>query len=167
VRKINLKKNMRVHLRDESAQISSNKLLEIGEGRLVVHSSGNIKLPSDFFNLVSSVAELMEAVYPAVYFTTESAPTVVDQPPNTTLTAYFQLCQQDGFARTLLYPEIPRYYTSRKISCRRKIGQPVLGHDAVASDALDRVYTVHPSNAECYFLGMLLHLRRGPRSSRN
>jgi hypothetical protein len=45
-----------------------------------------------------------------VYFTTESAPTMVDQPPNMTLTAFFQLCQ-DGFARTLLYPEIPQYYT--------------------------------------------------------
>jgi hypothetical protein len=56
---------MRVHLRDESAQISSNKLLEIGEGRLAVHSSGNNKLPSDFFNLMSSVAELIDAVYPA------------------------------------------------------------------------------------------------------
>lgn len=46
-----------------------------------------------------------------VYFTTESAATVVDHPRNTTLTAFFQLCQQDPFARTLLYPEIPSYYT--------------------------------------------------------
>ena len=30
-----------------------------------------------------------------------------------------------------------------------------------SSDALGRVYTVHPSNAECFFLRMLLHLVRG------
>jgi hypothetical protein len=107
------------------------------------------------------------SVHQRFYFTTESAPTVVDQPPNTTLTAFFQLCQRDPFARTLFCPEIPRYYTwdaSRNIFCRRKIGQPVSGHGAVASDALGRVYTVHPSNAKCYFLRMLLHSIRRPRS---
>ncbi|XP_066978817.1 uncharacterized protein [Macrobrachium rosenbergii] len=60
-----------------------------------------------------------------VYFTTESSPRMVDQPPNTTLTVFFQLCQQDPFARTLLYPQIPRYYTwkaLRKVFCRRKVG---------------------------------------------
>jgi hypothetical protein len=64
-----------------------------------------------------------------VYFTTESAPTVVDQPPNTTLTVLFQLCEQDGFARTLLFPEIPRCYTwntSEKFFCRRKVAIPSL-----------------------------------------
>ena len=34
---------------------------------------------------------------------------------------------------------------------------PIPGQDAVASDALGRMYTVHPNNAECYFLRMLLH----------
>jgi hypothetical protein len=66
VQNITLTQNMRLHLRDESAHIFSNKLLEIGEGRLAVHSSGNIKLPPNFFNLVSSVAELIDAVYPAL-----------------------------------------------------------------------------------------------------
>jgi hypothetical protein len=66
VRNMTLTQNMRVHLRDESAHIFSNKLLEIGEGILAVHSSGNIKLPSDFCNLASSVAELIDQVYPAL-----------------------------------------------------------------------------------------------------
>nr|XP_033797247.1 uncharacterized protein LOC117359137 [Geotrypetes seraphini] len=102
-----------------------------------------------------------------VYFTTESASRLAYQPSNTTLTAFFQLCQQDAFARTLLYPEIPRYYTwniSRKVFCRRKIGKPVPEDDVFTSDALGRVYTVHPNNAECFFLRMLLHSVRGPRS---
>jgi hypothetical protein len=33
-----------------------------------------------------------------------------------------------------------------------------------ATDALGWVYTVHPSNAECYFLRLLLHAVRGPTS---
>ncbi|XP_062817668.1 uncharacterized protein LOC134293583 [Anolis carolinensis] len=102
-----------------------------------------------------------------VYFTRDNAETVAAEPPNTTLTAFFQLCQQDLFARTLLYPEVPKYYTwnaSRKVFSKRKQGMSVSGHDAVASEALGRVYTVHPNNAECFFLRILLHTVRGPMS---
>ncbi|XP_075425538.1 uncharacterized protein LOC142465468 [Ascaphus truei] len=102
-----------------------------------------------------------------VYFTPHNAEAVAAQPPNTTLTAFFQLCQHDSFARTLLYPETPRYYTwntSTKIFKKRKQGIAVPGTDALASDALGRVYTVHPNNAECFFLRMLLHTIPGPTS---
>lgn len=102
-----------------------------------------------------------------VYFTRENAQAVAAEPPRTTLTAFFQLCQQDAFARTLLYSEVPRYYTwdsGRKVFSKRKKGVPVLGSDVVASEALGRVYTVHPNNAECFFLRMLLHTVRGPAS---
>ena len=45
VREVTLKQNMKVHVGNESAQIFLSKLLEIGEGRLAVESSGYIKLP--------------------------------------------------------------------------------------------------------------------------
>ncbi|GBM05095.1 hypothetical protein AVEN_210804-1 [Araneus ventricosus] len=32
------------------------------------------------------------------------------------------------------------------------------------SDALGRVYTIHPNNAECFYLRLLLHTHRGPTS---
>ena len=32
------------------------------------------------------------------------------EPPQTTLTAFFQLNQRDEFARSLLYPEVPQHY---------------------------------------------------------
>ncbi|KAI8793829.1 ATP-dependent DNA helicase pif1 [Biomphalaria glabrata] len=35
------------------------------------------------------------------------------------------------------------------------------------SDALGRVYTVHPTNAECFYLRMLLHVVKGPTSFTN
>jgi ATP-dependent DNA helicase PIF1 len=57
---------MRVNLRYESANIFSTKLPEIGDGRIVMESSGNIKLTTDFCYLVSSVAELIDAVYPGL-----------------------------------------------------------------------------------------------------
>ena len=48
---------------------------------------------------------------------------------------------------------------------RRKQGADVEYHPGIkSSDALGRVYTVHPSNAECFFLRMLLHVVRGPTS---
>jgi len=47
-----------------------------------------------------------------VYFTKETAERVATEPPaNTTLTAFFELYQDDPFARTLLYQEVPSYYT--------------------------------------------------------
>ncbi|UYV74100.1 hypothetical protein LAZ67_11002115 [Cordylochernes scorpioides] len=46
-----------------------------------------------------------------VYFTEESAAQRAENPPNTTLTAFFQLCASDTFAATLLYHEVPTYYT--------------------------------------------------------
>ncbi|UYV63010.1 hypothetical protein LAZ67_2002837, partial [Cordylochernes scorpioides] len=69
-----------------------------------------------------------------VYFTNANARTVEAALPNTTLTAFFRLCQQDPFAKKLLYPEVPRYYTwnaSRKSFCRRKQGTSVPEHEGI------------------------------------
>lgn len=103
-----------------------------------------------------------------VYFTEDNAQQRAAQPPNTTLTAFFRLCQTNEFARSLLYHEVPKYFTwntSKNEFQRRKQGAIVPGHpDVRASDALGRVYTVHPSNAECFYLRMLLHEVRGPTS---
>uniref|UniRef100_UPI00358F20A2 uncharacterized protein n=1 Tax=Myxine glutinosa TaxID=7769 RepID=UPI00358F20A2 len=47
-----------------------------------------------------------------VYFTEGNARQKAAEPPSsTTLTAFFQLCQQDEFAKTLIYNEVPQYYT--------------------------------------------------------
>ena len=103
-----------------------------------------------------------------VYFNQENIYHQILEPPRTTLTAFFQLCQQDDFAKTILYCVVPRYYTwnaSQKLFKRRKQGADVEYHPGIkSSDALGRVYTVHPSNAECFFLRMLLHVVRGPTS---
>jgi hypothetical protein len=61
-----------------------------------------------------------------------------------------------------------QYYTwnnSRKVFCKTKQGTRVPGYDDIReTDALGRAYIIHPNNAECYFLRMLLHVRRGPTS---
>ncbi|XP_055920291.1 uncharacterized protein LOC129951943 [Eupeodes corollae] len=94
-----------------------------------------------------------------VYFTASNAAQRAETPPATTLTNFFAICQSDPFARTLLYSEMPRYYTwnatSKKIQ-RRKQG------DAVP--ALGCIYTVHPKNDECFYLRLLLVHVRGPTS---
>jgi hypothetical protein len=91
-----------------------------------------------------------------------------ERPPRTTLTAFFELCKSDPFARTLLYPDVPQYYTwnpsDKKFSRKRGIDNNQFS-DIKSANALGRVYTVHPSsNAECYFLRMLLHSVAGPTS---
>lgn len=70
-----------------------------------------------------------------VSFTRETVENVVANPVSKTLTAFFELCSNDPFAKTLLYPEVVSYYTW-DVS----------------------VY------AKCFFLRLLLHKIRGPMS---
>lgn len=103
-----------------------------------------------------------------VYFTAANAAQRAQNPPATTLTSFFRICQSDTFARTLLYSEMPRYYTwnaSSKKFQRRKQGDVVPGHpDVRSTEALGRIYTVHPKNDECFYLRLLLVNVRGPTS---
>lgn len=103
-----------------------------------------------------------------IYFNENNFHQRVTTPPKTTLTAFFDLCRSDEFAKTLLYVQVPRYYTwdaGRKCWKRRIQGSAVLDWPGVKSgDALGRVYTVHVSNIECFCLRLLLHHVRGPTS---
>lgn len=99
-----------------------------------------------------------------IYFTTDNASEKVQNPNNTTLLGFFELCKNDSFARTILYSEVPAYFIwkNNKFS-RRKQGKGVSGHPGVKQDhVIGRVYTVHPNNSECYYLRLLLHEVRGP-----
>ena len=67
-----------------------------------------------------------------------------------------------------LYSEMPRYYTwnqSLKKFQLRKQGQSVPSYPQVFStDALGRLYTVHPWQDEYFYLRLLLANVRGPTS---
>ncbi|GFR02766.1 ATP-dependent DNA helicase [Trichonephila clavata] len=86
----------------------------------------------------------------------------------TTLIEFFTLCRNNTFARALLYSEVPTYFTwntSTRTFQRRKQGRAVQGHQNLYStDALGRLYTVHPNNAECFYVRLLLINVRGPTS---
>ena len=102
-----------------------------------------------------------------IFFHDGNAQERAESPPATTLTAFFNLCQHDEFAKGLLYCEVPQYYTwqPNKTWKRRRRGTEVDGHHGIYSDtALGRVYTVHPNNSECFYLRLLLHNVRGPTS---
>jgi hypothetical protein len=75
--------------------------------------------------------------------------------PEVTLTAFFRLCLQDGFARTLLYAEAPTFYTWTRGGKwqNRKRGKSVEGQSGLsACDVIGIVYTVHPNNQQCLYL---------------
>ena len=102
-----------------------------------------------------------------VYFTEDTAlDRAPGDPPKTTLTEFFTLCRVDGFAKTLLYVDIPRYYTwNNKSWNRRKQGTDVAGFPGVKeAHVLGRVYTINPRQGECFYLRLLLHHIRGPQS---
>lgn len=104
-----------------------------------------------------------------VSFTASTARGVSERgPPRTTLTAFFELNRNDQFARTLLYSEIPSYYTWEPRSRSwepRSIGSEVQGYTHVKkSDTIGRVYGVHPNYHECFHLRLLLNNVRGATS---
>ncbi|XP_044591486.1 uncharacterized protein LOC123269716 [Cotesia glomerata] len=101
-----------------------------------------------------------------VYFTEENIVYKIANPKKTTLIGFFDLCKVDGFARILLYSEVPGYYVWRNNEfIRRKKGKVVTGFPEIKKDhVLGRVYTVYPGNAEYYYLRLLLHEIRGPTS---
>ncbi|GBP95553.1 hypothetical protein EVAR_67759_1 [Eumeta japonica] len=101
-----------------------------------------------------------------VYFTEKDVIDKVLNPPKTTLMAFFELCQVDDFAKSLLYVEVPTYYVWKNNRFeRRKKGKDVPGYLGVKKDqVLDRVYTVHPGNTECYYLRLLLNEIRARRA---
>ncbi|XP_055908459.1 uncharacterized protein LOC129943200 [Eupeodes corollae] len=117
--------------------------------------------------------------YPAVYhlavhlengqrvtFNDSNFQQISQNPPATTLTEFFKLCRNDNFAKTLLYCDVPSYYTwKNKQFYRRKQGKVVPEYPGIKrDDTLGRVYTIHPNSGECFFLRILLHNVRGPVS---
>ncbi|XP_067949743.1 uncharacterized protein [Watersipora subatra] len=103
-----------------------------------------------------------------VYFTEANLQQQLQEPRDTTLTAFFKLCTLDDFARTLLYCQLPAYYTfDASTNCwkRRDQRAAVPDHPGIyQTDALAWVYTVHPNNRECFFLRIMLHHLVGPMS---
>lgn len=107
-----------------------------------------------------------------VYFTEQNAAERAVTPPKTTLTDFFRLCQQQNdygrFAKTLLYEEVPTYFTwnkSNKIWEPRKRGTAVPEYPRIFStNVLGRLYTVHPRQRECFYLRLLLINVPGPTS---
>lgn len=82
---------------------------------------------------------------------------------HTTLTAFFQLCQDDPFARQLLYEEVPQhYYWSSHDG--RFIQTPHWYYDF---DFYGRLVYDHSFASESYYLKLLLSHVRGPVSFEN
>ncbi|XP_018787701.1 PREDICTED: uncharacterized protein LOC108968244 [Bactrocera latifrons] len=66
------------------------------------------------------------------YFNLNNAVDRAACPPVTTLKGFLSICETDQFARTLLYADIPRYYTwsasSKSCQCRKQ-GTPLEGYE--------------------------------------
>ncbi|KAG8227689.1 hypothetical protein J437_LFUL007003 [Ladona fulva] len=101
------RENREQHLKDEILQYQMGRYINNNEGAcqilgFPIHDQEPVVIP---------LAVHLENGQ-QVYFTRETAERVGSEPPvNTTITAFFQLCQRDPFVRTLLYADIPSYYT--------------------------------------------------------
>ncbi|XP_055880684.1 uncharacterized protein LOC106057028 isoform X2 [Biomphalaria glabrata] len=100
-----------------------------------------------------------------VYFTENNFKRLVAEPENTKLTAFFQLCETDQFAESLLYPEVSTYYTwTHKKYHKRKRGTRDTIKNVYSQETLARICAVHPSDSERYHLRLLLYEVPGPKS---
>lgn len=72
-----------------------------------------------------------------IHFTTETSIDRSINPPKTTLTEFFELCNRaDGFgafARTLLYSEVPQFFTCPASKARRLMHIPVYSNQTPCS----------------------------------
>ncbi|GBP53109.1 hypothetical protein EVAR_97113_1 [Eumeta japonica] len=118
------------------------------------------------FPAVVHLAVHLENGQRVYFYNNENLQDRVNNPSSTTLTAFFDLCKSDDFAKTLLYHEAPQYYVWQRNSfSRRRRGQDVEGYPGVKKDTtLGRVYNIHPTQTECFYLRMLLQYVRGPMS---
>ncbi|GFT05677.1 ATP-dependent DNA helicase [Trichonephila clavipes] len=70
-----------------------------------------------------------------VYFTEDNVIHKIINPQKTTLMAFFELCQVDNFAKTLLYCEVPAYYVWKNSKFyRRKKEKAVSGYPEIKKD---------------------------------
>jgi hypothetical protein len=102
-----------------------------------------------------------------VFFYANNLHQVIENPRKTTLTAFFELCSHDDFAKTLFYHEVPSYYTwdDSRGWLKRKRGKDVPGWPGIKMDtAIGRIYTIHPNQSECFHLRLLLNYVQGPTS---
>jgi hypothetical protein len=106
--------------------------------------------------------------------TTTTAASLSQNPKITKLVAFFTLCQQDTFARTIVYHQVPEFYTwNHSTHCwarRRKGGDRLTQQDGsviIHSDTIGRLHMISPRQGELYFLRVLLVNVIGPTSFTN
>jgi hypothetical protein len=86
----------------------------------------------------------------------------VAEPPETTLTAWFDLNSRDPAARELLYADLPQRYVFHKDT---KTWQPRgRGGRGGSRAPIGRMYSVSPKDEERYYLRLLLNHKRGAQS---
>jgi hypothetical protein len=84
-----------------------------------------------------------------VYFRPEIAMQRAETPsPTTTLTAFFNLCSEEPYAKELKYTEVPEHYTW--VATQRKWKRHERG------TAIGRMYTISPRQGECILKAKLL-----------
>jgi len=86
-----------------------------------------------------------------VFFNANNFHQVIENPRKMTLTAFFELCSHDDFAKTLLYHQVPSYYTwdDSRDWLKRRRGKDVPGWAGIKMDtAIGRIYTIHPNQSD-------------------
>ncbi|XP_015189324.1 PREDICTED: centromere-associated protein E-like isoform X3 [Polistes dominula] len=108
----------------------------------------------------------------SVHYIKDNVPRKVPEPPQTTLTEFFKLCQTTDifglFARTLIYTDVPHYfiwnYTTKKWVPRIQ-GEP---HPTIANifkgKTVGQIFHLYSKQPECIFLELLLGKIPGPTS---
>ena len=143
-----------------------NEILDRKDGRIITSSEaartvhGTSKI--DLFPSIVRLCVHEENMHQVPFEPTREGLERALQNKTTMLTAFFKLCSEDEFARKLLYPEVPEYYTwqgsikddNQRWERRKRGGFETIG----------RMYGALVTNVEHFHLRMLLNHVRGPTS---
>ena len=101
-----------------------------------------------------------------VYDENNAAQVAAAGPPKTHLTSFFDTNARDPNARSILYPDFPKYFTwnlqNRKWVRRRRV-RSASNEPGILSDTIGRlpVVSLTPHQTEIYFFRMLLYNNAG------
>ncbi|XP_076066096.1 uncharacterized protein LOC143039740 [Oratosquilla oratoria] len=92
-----------------------------------------------------------------IFYVEEEASMSVEHQLAKVTPTFFKLCENDVFARTLLYTEVPTHY----VFCKKS---GVWTERSRGSISIGRMQTTNSKNAELFYLRLMLSHVRGPKS---
>ena len=150
---------------DEISDYQNHKYIGSNEAATMLLGLKTGGLEPCVVKLALHLPDEQTVVYDPATVTSQSA----ENQKESTLMAFFALCNEDTFAKTLKYFDVPEFFifASGKWKRRKRNGEKRTladGSFVISSRTVARLYSVSPNMGELYYLRLLLVTVPGPTS---